>query len=607
MVSTGHTGTAQASKKAAYLESLFLNRGEDEALREWEEWHAQANLFGQEVNRPKLKVGIWLHALAGAPGRAREIANVLFKTYPSWYPDIVGVLFRAQTRSRDREHHKAAWDLYSKMKDQFGEEMRKSDYDNFFIGFLEARHLQHATQVLGDMVTERHLAKDYADKDIEEVLRKLHLLSGLATDISQATAIGLFAVTTFPPPYHLRIFGEWLKQAVVQKAPYVALQILDAMQTRGCEPETVHFNLLLKALFRAKNRDHVLKAENIGWHMIDRAFKDFRKATGSPSTAEKIREYREKEGEHKAQPHVGPSVVSKLPPANAVTIALLMEHHAHQSQWEHVNYLKRQMENSGILPNSDIMNVLMKSQCRQGKYNEVWGTYRSCTASTGNVFPTGATFRCLWKTLRLALGDHETRDNSTLPSPRQLLKETVGWWEMVRSRFDAERYRVGLAAADHGALIGLVMHSFSYKADLVGSLVALHALRHRFGIFPSPKAADILQRQIAWIDMRSDSKTERSQYSISGANRKNVERMAHIYQLLMDARLKRMKITAEQYTYLSRKQLGDLNLNTISEFVRVILKRQYSPDVVEAMIDEAKEEIGIPDLPTGDLDAYEVA
>jgi hypothetical protein len=610
MLSVGLTPTS--GQKVVYLESLFLNRGEDLAIQEWEDWFAHTSLSDEAVHPAMLiEIGAWMHSLAGNADRARDIMVSLFEAHPNWHPNIRRVVFRAHTRSTKPEHHKAAWELYGEIKDRLGDEMRKIDYDNAFTGFLEAGHLQHSTQVLGDMVKAGHLANDYSDEAIDEVLSKLHLLSRLATDISQATAIALFAITTLPRPYHSRVFGEWLKQAVVQNAPEAAAQILDAMYKRGCEPETIHFNLLLKALFRTKHRDHELKAENIGWHMVDQSFKGFWEAIRSNSAADGIRDHWKKEANDSRQGPLDSSFLKKLPPANAATVALLMQHHANQSQWEHVSYLQRQMENSGILPNSDIMNVVMKSQCRQGHYEEVWKTYRTLTTSAGKgapgVFPTGVTFRCLWKTLRLALGDYKTRESKLLPGPRRLLVETVQWWDMVRSRFDADRYRVGLAAKDLDALNGLVMHCFSYTTDLAGSLVAMHALRNRFNIFPSPKAAEILQKQVAWVDMRGESNSVRFQYSNSSGHQTKFSQMERIYQVLMRARLKRMKMTAEQYAYLSQQELGDLKLNSLSEFVRVILKRRHSPETIEGMIDEAKKEIGIPDLPTGDMDAFAVA
>jgi len=51
---------------------------------------------------------------------------------------------------------------------------------------------------------------------------------------------------------------------------------------------------------------------------------------------------------------------------------------------------------------------------------------------------------------------------------------------------------------------------------------------------------------------------------------------------------------------------GDLTLNTLSEFTRVILIGNVGPEATEKMIDEGRKEMGMCDLPTGDIDAIEM-
>jgi hypothetical protein len=253
---------------------------------------------------------------------------------------------------------------------------------------------------------------------------------------------------------------------------------------------------------------------------------------------------------------------------------------------------------------------MMDHRCRQGKYNDVWGIYHSMTnppEDVPGVFPNGASFRCLWKALRLALGDPATRENCTLPRPRQLLAENIRWWDLVRRRSDAKRFLVGLAAQDLLALNMLIMHSFSYTKDLAGSLVAMHALRTCFKVLPSKSAAEVLHKQIAWVDMNQETASVRAQYSHAGVLKRKLEQMGHIYSVLLDARLKRKNITAEQYEHLTDEQSADLTLDCLSEFTRAVLKRQHPPEIVEAMINQAKKDIGLPDLRTGDMDAFAVA
>ncbi|KAF2874985.1 hypothetical protein BDV95DRAFT_486706 [Massariosphaeria phaeospora] len=574
---------------------MFFNRKEDRALEEWEQDHREPGFDARHDYEPKhLELGVRMHALRGNADRARAIMKELFELYPSWDTAIMMTVFRALTSTQEAQHHNTARDIYVNMKGLLGNKATLAEYDSWLIGFLEARHLRYARQVFQDMVRDGILAATLSPKDVHEVLQRLHLLYRLGTDIEKMTSIALQAIDVLPQSYHSHLFGHWIKSAVVEKAPTAAAQILEMMFKRGYKPETYHFNLLLGSLLRTNDRVHQLKVENLGWRMVDleQSSADRRKAPGITETVYDL------------------DAAQKVPPADVTTFALLMRHHASQFQWEYVDYLTRTIREADIQPNQTVLEVLVDNHCRQGKYKKAWEVYTLIVnppEGIPGVFPGGATMRRLWITLRLALGDHELRNDKDLPSPRQLLAETLHWWTLCRSRHDSERFRMGLAAADHGAITSLMMHCFSYTGDLPGSLVALHILRKKFGIFPGEQAVRILQRQTAWVDMHRATTSAKAQYYHSKTNKNNIEKMGQVCHILMQKRFERMKITGEQFADMTQEQAGDIGLNLISEFVRVILKRQNSPEMVEAMIDEAKMECGVPNLATGDLDTSEVA
>lgn len=499
-----------------------------------------------------------------------------------------------------------AWTLYTWSKKLLGDKVTLDEYDNWFVGFLEAEEVESARKVFGDMVKGRYIAYDLSPQQIDDVLRRLHLLYQVAGNLSKMTDIALHALKVLPQPYHPHLFGDWMKLAMVQHAPEATAQVMELMCKRGYEPETFHYNLLLRAFFRTTNQPHVLQAENIAWNMVNETAKSAREIVRTRSRADAISARRNAREANKSDSPLS----HKVPPADAATFALLMQHHGDKSHWEHVDYLVRQLNELRLHPNEDIMNVIMLRHCAQGKYDKVWETYCSMTdvpEGEPGVFPNGASFRCLWKTLRLALGDPETKENTSLPTPRQLLAETIHWWGLVRSRPDAERFRVGLAAKSQGAINSLVLHCFSYTKDLVGSLVAMHALRWNFDIFPSNNATNILQKHIAFVEMHREESSVQAQYFESGAHGRKIRQLDKIREILVQARMDRKKITAEQLEAMGKEEAGDFYLDSLSEFVRVILKRQYSPEDVEAMIDEARKDIGLPKLKTGDMDAFAVA
>ena len=592
MSGLGYAGTDQ--QRAEYLECLFLNGKEEEALNEWVADHMPT---GQSSTaREHLCVGAKLHALTDRVDQARDIMNMLFELYPDHDTSIMLTVFRAHTSSMDEQHHDAAHCIYAQFKGRKGTHMALDDYDACLVGFLEARSLRYSKKVFRDMVKDGYLANTDTPECVHELLKRLHMLYRLGTDISTMTSIALHAITVLPPAYHGHIFGDWMKLAVVTKAPEAAAQILQMMFDRGCPPETIHFNLFLKALLRTKKDPNVLKAENIAWRMIEETRKAYKRNLPYEAREKLISKRSKRPRTYHPRPE-NLSPTRNLACANATTFALMMHHHAKKLQWEHVDYLARQLRASAIAPNTTIMNVLIDNKCRQGAYTDAFAIYNHLTNPadpSAGVFPNGTTFRTLWKTLRLALGDN---DASGLMAPRELLREMVEWWRLCRSRYDADRFKMGLAGADQGALLGLVLHCFSYTRDLAGSLVALHVLRKYFGIFPGEKAAVIMKRQVAWIDVARSSHPSRGLYFRSRSNAVNLERAGRFYEGLLERRMGKGEGRGEW----GKERNGDFVLETLSEFVRVVLRRSFSADVVEEMIETAAGGMGCAGMETGGM------
>jgi hypothetical protein len=595
------------SQRIDYLECLFLNGKDEQAIQEWETDDAEVQRLRTSKCEPEhLDLGVRLHAFAGSAARAQKIMDRLFEGFPNWDPMIMLHILRAYTSSDEARHHAIAYRIYGQMKDLLGLKMTIKDYDACLMGFLEAKNETYAMLVFGDMVRDGHLATAGSTKHVEAVLERLHMLYRLGTHISTMTSIALDAIKILPESYHGHVFGDWMKQAVVQQEPMAAAKILDMMFECGHTPETFHFNMLLKALLRTKESPNILKAENIGWQMIDQARQAHKRKLNRGSNATQIRE---KKG---ARQREILNANRKVPAADITTFALIMQHHAKSLQWEHVDYLARQLKESSMPPNDTIMNVLMDNKIRQGAYAKAWSIYKQHTSPTMDkpstrVFPNGASIRHLWVMLRLALGDGAARDDPTLPSPRELLKETVQWWMLCRSRYDAERFRTGAAGSSHGAITPMMLHCFSYTQDLPGALIVLHVLRHKFDIFPREEHVEVLQRQIAWTDLSGESEETRAQHYHAKSYKRNLERTSKIYNILLEQRFERLGLSEERVADMTEEEIGDYALNLLSEFVRVVLKRANPPEVVEAMIEAARLSIGCPDLPTGDMDAFEVA
>ncbi|OAL44253.1 hypothetical protein IQ07DRAFT_522266 [Pyrenochaeta sp. DS3sAY3a] len=591
-------------QRAWHLESLLVNGNGEQALEEWEEHYSSASKDPHNRFAPEyLAFGVRLHALFGHVDQAQRLSDTLFKEHPGWDDSLLLSVFRAHTSSDLKAHHDQAKTIYHTLKAKENKSLSLEEYDGYLVGFLEAGSLRSARQVFRDMVYDGTLVTRGSAEDVDEVLKRLHMIYRLSTNMESMTSIALFAMSFLPHAYHNHIFGDWMKSAVDHRAPEAAAQVLNLMFQRGHKPGVYHFNMLLHALLRSKSEENTQKAENIGWRMVEQARNTQIPSIGSRTRAENIKKRND------SSFSMGPDIATEIPAGNITTFALMMQHHTRLHQWEHVEYLARDLEDSAIPPNFAVMNVLMDNKCRQGAYSEVWSIYKTLSQlreEDNGVFPNGASIRCLWKTLRFSLGDYATRGDPKMPTPRELLKETVDWWSMARSRFDAQRFRQGLVGIDHDASTRLILHCFSYTSDLAGSLVALHVLRHELGVYPTEKEAEILQRQMAWVDMASDSESVRSQFFHGRSNTRNRNKVAKLYQGILKMRLNWMGISSKEFASLPAKERGDALLNVLSALVRCILLRGSSPWIVEAKIDAARRAVGLPRLPTGDVDAYDV-
>lgn len=596
-----------------YLESLTLQGSELKAAIIWDADHFrlrehQQNADVREYHARFLEAGVKLQAYAGNLLQARRLMNQLYNIHPHWDTSAMMIVFRAHTSTDNPKNHEYARTIRSKMKILKAGNLRLEDFDGWLVGFLEARQLKYAQKVFREMIREGYLTTINTAEDSVEVLKRLNMLYRLASDPDSMSRLARDALSILPAPYHAYIYGDWLKSTVVQRAPQASVDIFASMMQQGYRPGTFHSNMLLQAMMRTKESQYVLKAENIGWNMVEAMRRSISKDYVPDPIPEQIhKRITDKDFVRKLLNDHGRSTV-----ANTATFAILMQHHARKLQWDYVEYLFRQLQDAKMQPNTAILNVLIDSECRKGKFARAWTIYQELTLPSSDgksegIFPDGATIRHLWKNLRLALADTANRTDVGLPEPRQLLKETVDWWLRCRSRYDADRFKQGIAAADGGAITALILHCFSYKQDLVGALVALHVLREQFDIFPDHKAANIIQRQMAWVDMAGESPDVRQQYFKSQAHKGRGRHVAELFARAAHSRMEWHRSDGVEVEELASDEARELNLNMLSEVMRSFMVLQHAPGAVEEQVEAAKRSVGLPRLETGDVTAWDVA
>lgn len=563
-----------------------------------------------------LELGALLHLHLGRAAEAHELAMRLLALEPDYSGRVLAAVFMAHIRENRPD---SAYSIFVDLKEILREKARKRDYLAWLDGFLTCSCPHFAMEVFACMVQSGCLGVDSDSRMATEVFTTLKRISDTTKDFEDYSKVMLAAISVLPKPYHLDVYHHWMQRSTIERRPEAAAHTLELMFRQGLQPDSVHFNILLRVLGRTKDAENLAKCENIGWKMIEVAGDQVaidRPAFIQPLLShESIRQGIESE---RTDAEAFSHHESTIPPADSDTFAILLEHHSKAGQWEHVDYLKRKLSTVAFERTSALMNTLLHVSRRSGHYARVFKQFYAWTQRSDGetaTIPDGASWRILWWTLRLAgVPDPRAKGLSILnnyagqelPTPRALLAECVKWWEFIESRpkFDPDRFRVGLAAKDGDAIQKLMMHCFSNANDLPGQLVALHVLRKIFKLLPLSDTYERLRFQI--IKWGLVSATARSAHIHPSTWKNNVRRVDRVYHILMQRRFQRMKLTGDDYATLDEVEVADLNLKILSEFIRVILVRQHPPKDVEDMIDAAKLEMGVPDLKTGDVDAFSV-
>lgn len=605
MQSIGKTTTL--AQRLAHLESTFVSGDKEDALRCWEEEHNQD--LGRMLDgfKPEhLELGVRMYALSRNAERARQIMQELFDTYPEWNARLIITVFRAHTNLQEEGYQEQAWNLYLQLKDRLGTQMRFQDYDACFVGFLECRRIDYAADVFKDIIRS---CPDFALNQISKVLRRVRSMYLLSNCIEEVNKVSLTALSVLPQQYHNRIYRDWVRWVVTKDSPATATQVLELMFERGVKPKSLHFNLLLGALFRSRIPENMEKAEMLAWKMVDARLDPTAQREYFTSIGRKQSKFPWKYWISRTGPPTPFFLDRPIPIATATTFAHLIRRLSIKWQWEDIQYLQKTMSALEIRPNTLLMNSLMMVDLRRSKYESVWTRFQvimNPPPGMKAVFPNGATWRCLWRTLRLALTDWQNWEFESLPRPRQLMADMIQWLQRIKWHPYVNSYLNSLAGP-RGDILGLVMRSFRYSKDLPGALVALHVMRSGFRVFPTTETTQILLKQMAWIELGHENRAVRSRdRHHTGKYTKNLLRLADVYQILLRQRIKRMKDDGVEYSTMAKNDRREMDVNLLSELIRVVMVRQYRPEEVEAMINEAKRDMGVPNITTGDIDSFNV-
>ncbi|KAF2756764.1 hypothetical protein EJ05DRAFT_477849 [Pseudovirgaria hyperparasitica] len=648
--------TTTFAERIAKVEALFNKGHREEALQQWSDEHNEPTEEGDGFRAEHLSLGIRLYQKIGDWDRTKALLEELYKNNSEYDLKVMDEFIAVH--SGRLVGHEEIWELYTWVKSVLNDRMSLAQRESLF-GIFHARGFPvHAVTVLEDMIRHEQFG-DWTAETARLMLDRISILYAACTDTDQVNEVSLTALSFLPLEYSLVLFKRWLHEIVVRGQTRASTKIVELMYERGLIPRTYHLNLLLMCLWRSNNGTMHSQAEAIALQMLGARRRTLKhgKRTGRQRSS---REEREEDMPAKASSYTGsdqtPSTQNEntgpidadtsairkamskkiepffekrqVPPADPKTLAQLLQYYTKASRlfdaqqlMEYLDDVEREAEDGpAFLAESSLLDAKVYYYITVGRDEEVWHDIMNMSPGMGMARYNASVYYRLWSDLRNAR--HIQEHDTSRPDPRALLAHMIEWHQTTHP---SERVRISkrfiTLATRYTDLPYLVATCFRQGSDLSGALVAMHVLHKHFGLAPTPRMLKALFNQLVALALPTATAEDRRENSRRGGRwGYTMVKMLRLYHNLL---LQRVQSTE----FAPRTSVIDLEFNppleaggsslrvfnhaestldTLSELIRFIMVRMYDRSDVEKMIEQAKADIGVPDMSTGDVDALHV-
>lgn len=598
-----------ADQKVAYIEALFL---EGEHARAIEEWRSTEKSLTEDENvEAFFELGVRMFAIERNPEEAHKIAYEGLNSGKIKDPRILIPVISAWTKTRGNIGLRRAWAAYIRLRELLGSDIIMEDYDTICKSFLDASRADLALGVFKDMMLSGDPSSDQTSPALfRKALGTIEDMRSLAYDSPEINKISLEAMTVLPRKYQNRFFyGSWIKKLLGTGDVDSAALVVELMMKRGIQPDAKYLNGMIGAWIRQGHSESYEKAEKMAWEMIE-ARKAF---AWKRRVSKRGRDYTPDSFE---QPDGQQPISSDMAitPATLETFSILIDYYLMRQNYDQIRWLNRSISLAEIEPDAFFMNRLLQYHLRTDGLRRVWQTYMDWAHKRhGAARPDMETFTFLWECAQLrasrtpSLRYKLAEDNQTnspvietsivrkelgFPSPRALFAEMMSWMltSSVKTRkanadeFTKELYDniIRCSVQDSGG-------------DLVGALVAMHAMKQQFNMWPDEDTAKILIKNIA-----------KSEEQISSSKRPGRDRhdgVIRVTQRLADLAQRRMEFLDSHGVDISEcneQFREEENLFLASDLIRSVIGRNKDPSEVEHIIQRAAWDMGVGGIDTGD-------
>ena len=643
MRASGHELSPEQS--IGYIEALF---GQNDSRKAIDEWTAGLATLGSNsmISDSFFSLGVQMFASVGDVQRAHDIAYSALNDGKVEDPGILIPLIEAWARDGGIIALRKAWAAYIRLREELGSEMDMDDYDSACKCFLHAGRADLALGVFKDMMLHGDKSKgDDSSTLYRKALQTVGEIRSIASDALELNKVSLEALTVLPRRFQNKFFfGSWIKKLLGEGDVDSAALVVDLMVARRVQPDPKYLNGIIAAWIRNKDADSFMKAEAMAWRMIEKRKKFAWKRRASVRTSIQ-----------QDQPRAATSATALSAKecgfetsANLETFSILVDYYWSRQKHDQIRWLHRSMTLAEIEPDAFFMTRLLRSQLGTDGLRKVWQTYMEWAHWYGSKAKRDfEIFEFLWNcALRRAelkpslsrwvvegveagqsrhdvsISDPDAGDLITtvvdagnsrpfvgelptgktaagFPPPRVLFNDMISWFVGLSAK-QKEQHRGEFTQAIYDQVIQSLL--LDHDGDLVGVLVAMHAMNQHFGTFPDEVVADRLVANVAKNEQRRSTSPHPDG--------------RHAYLVQVAERLG--ELAAERMTLLEQHGFGDdddddnnkvdndelfkakENLTLLSTFLRDVLLRKGDVAQLEPAIQRAAWDMGVGGIETGD-------
>lgn len=606
------------AQAVGYIESLFLKGNTRKAIKQWERHEPELGVQ-ETVMEDFWVIGVRMFALQGDTERAHKLAYTVLNSGKVKRPRILIPVIIAWNKAGGFIGPRRAWATYLRLREMLGSEMKMEDYDAVCESFLEAGKADLALGVFKDMMlTGEPLSNQNSSSLFRKAMGTIKDIQSLAFDAPEMNDISLEALTVLPRRFQTKWFyGSWIKKLLGTGAADYAAMVVKLMASRGVRPDAKHMNGILGAWFRNGDATSCEKAEAMGWAMIEE-----RKAFAWRRRLLKREQQSVHVSEEISETSIPVEWKGSLAPATLETFNIFIEHYLKAQNYEKIRWLRRSLSLAEIEPDTVFMNQLLTSYLNCEGVRKVWQTFTEWAhKSHVPAKPDIDTFDLLWYCAQLCVGwgsvtsqdyihqeqplkesvflpgdatssqaDERSSRRKELgfPSPRALFAVMIEWYSGLKPK-EAKSIQEQFSMT----LYALVLRCFlgDGTRDVAGALIALHAMKQHFGMFPDGAIAQFLTQRIARLDEQPLSRRSRMQ-----DRRHGNDSMVRITQRLADISIRRMKQLRRQGIDLESSDdqfKAEEALHLVSDLLRSVLARKMDPGDAENLIQRAAWDMGV--------------